>query len=104
MGRLNRVIEIQHFSATRDSFGALVEAWVTLAKMWAEKVQVRPAERFIKTSARTVNNSTAQFKILARDDLDEKMRVIDDNGVQWGIIGIVKNDRQFLTLQVAHLA
>ena len=32
------------------------------------------------------------------------MRVIDDHGVLWNIIGIIKNDRQFLTLQVGHQA
>ena len=81
MGRLNRVIEIEHFTSTRDSFGSMIEAWSTLATVWAEKLQVKPAERFIETSARTVNQSTAQFKILARDDVNELIRVIDDNGV-----------------------
>ena len=104
MGRLNRIIEVQHRTVTRDSFGGEIEAWVTVANVWAEKVQVKPAERFIKTSARTVNSSTAQFKILQREDVDETMRVIDDHGTRWGIIGIIKNGRQFLTLQVGHLA
>ena len=102
MGRLNRVIEIERLTVTRDSFGGEVEQFVTLAKVWAEKLQVKPAERFIETSARTVNQSTAQFKILQRGDLDETMRVIDDYGAFWDIIGIIKNDRQYLTLQVAH--
>ena len=104
MGQANRVIEVQRRTVTRDSFGGEIETWVHLAKVWAEKLQVKPAERFIKTSARTVNSSTAQFKILQRDDLDETMRVIDDHGVLWGIIGIIKNGRQYLTLQVGHLA
>ena len=85
MGRLNRVIEVQHLAVTRDSFGGEIETWVHLAKVWAEKLQVKPAERFIETSARTVNQSTAQFKILQRGDLDETMRVIDDYGVRWDI-------------------
>ena len=102
--RLNRVIGIQHKAVTRDRFGSEIEAWVTLANIWADKLSVKPAERFIKTSARTVNRSKAQFKIIQRDDLDETMRVIDDNGVTWDIIGIIKNDRRFLTLQVGHLA
>ena len=104
MGRLNRVIEIEHFTTRRDSFGAVIESWSTLAKVWAEKLQVNPDERFIKTSARTVNTSTAKFRILQRDDIDERMRVIDDHGIQWDIIGLIKNDRQFLTIQVGHVA
>ena len=100
---LNRLIEIQERGVTRDSFGAEIEKWATLAKVWAEKLQVKPAERFIQTSARTVNQSTAQFKILARDDVNELMRVIDDNAVTWNIQGIEKHDSKFLTLQVGHL-
>ena len=97
---LNRLIEIEERGVTRDSFGGEVVKWIKLATVWAEKLQVKPAERFIKTSARTVNQSTAQFKILQREDVDETMRVIDDNAATWGIIGIIKNDRKFLTLQV----
>ena len=102
MGRLNRVIEIEHFTVTRDSFGGEIKAWVTLAKVWAEKLQLKPDERFIKTSDITVNTSTVQFRFLQRDDLDldETMRVIDDYGVKWGIVGILKNGRQFVTLQL----
>ena len=102
MGRLNRVIEIERREVTRDSVGSEVEQFVTLAKVWAEKLQGKPGERFIKTSARTVNTSTAQFRFMQREDLDldETMRVIDDYGVQWGIIGIVKNGRQFVILQL----
>ena len=102
--RLNRVIEIQHLTVTRDRFGSEVETWVTLANVWSEKLSVRPDERFVKTSARLVNRSTAQFKIWQRDDVDERMRVIDDGGTTWNIIGIIKNDRRYLTLQLGHLA
>ena len=101
---MNRIIEIQRRDVTRDSFGSEVVTWVRLAQVWAEKVQVRPAERFIKAAARLVNQSTAQFRILQGSNVDELMRVIDDNGVTWNIIGIIRNDRQFETLQVAHLA
>ena len=99
MGRLNRLIEVQHFTVTRDSLGGVVEAWVTLAKVWASMSVLKPAERFIKTSNRRAITSLTQFTIHRRDDLDERMRVIDDHGVQWGIIGI-KSDRRFLFLQV----
>ena len=104
MGRLNRVIEIERLEVIRDSFGSEVEQFVTLAKVWAEKLQLKPGERFIKTSARAVNTSTVQFRFMQREDLDldETMRVIDDYGVMWGIVGIIKNGRQFVTLQLVH--
>ncbi len=120
MGRLNRIIEIQRRTVHRDSYGAEVLTWATLAKVWAEKVETKPSERFIKTARKTVNKSTASFRINALgadnpdvlaggvvsspDDPNELDRIIDDNGILWDIIGIIKNDRQFLTLQVGHLA
>ena len=103
MARLNRVITIEHNVETRDRFGSVISGWVLLAEVWAERLSVKPAERFIKTSARTVNKSTSQLRMLQREDVDETMRVIDDNGVTWDIIGIIKNDRRFQTLQLGHL-
>ena len=81
MARLNRVITIEHNVETRDRFGSVISGWVLLAEVWAERLSVKPAERFIKTSARTVNKSTSQLRMLQREDVDETMRVIDDNGV-----------------------
>ena len=102
MGRFNRVIEIEHRIVTRDNFGSEIEAWVTLAQVWAEKFNPRPSEKFSDGAARTVDTSLKSFRFHQRDDLDldETMRVIDDYGVQWGIVGILKNGRQFVTLQL----
>ena len=100
MGRLNRIVEIQHQVVQRGSFGGETVSFVELAKVWAERVQVKPAKRFIKRAKRTVNTSQTQFRILRRDDLDETMRLIDDYGVTHGIGGILKNGRQFVTLQL----
>ena len=104
MGRLNRLIEIQRRAVTRDSYGGEIVTWVELDKVWAEKLEVKPGEKFVETSARTVNTSQAKFRILQRDDLNETMLLIDDNAETWNIIGIIKNGRQFLTLQVGHLS
>ena len=105
MGRLNRLIEIQRKVITRDPrFGSEVETWVKLDTVWAELVQVKPEERFIRQSNRTVNVSTKRFRLFTRDDVDELMRVIDDAGKTWGIQGIIKNDRQYMTLQLETVA
>ena len=100
---LNRLVEIQHRGVTRDSFGGEIEKWDKLAIVWAERLSVKPSERFIKTAARTVNTSQATFRILARAGVNEQMRLIDDSEITWDIIGIIKNDWKYLTLQVGHL-
>ena len=97
MGRLDRIILIQCRTVTRDSWGGEIETWVKLDTVWAEKVQVKPSERFITNSATTVNKTTSRLRILARADVDETMRVIDGTRT-WGIIGIIKNNRHDMTL------
>ena len=48
MGRLNRLIEIQRKVITRDPrFGSEIVTWVKLDTLWAELVQVKPAERLV---------------------------------------------------------
>ena len=104
MGRLNRLITIQDKTVTRDQYGGSIEQWVELAVVWAERIIWKPKQKFIQGSARFVNISTSSFRLLQRADLDldETMRVLDDNAILWDIIGIVKTDRQFVTLQVGH--
>ena len=104
MGRLNQIIEVQRKEVQRDPFGSSVETWVTLATVWAERLTWKPKQKFVQGSNRFANISTSSFKIHQRADLDETMRVIDDHGAEWNILGLNKEDRQFLTLQVGHLA
>ena len=118
MGVRNRIITIERKTVTRDSFNSEVEAWVELAQVWAEKFTTKPSEKFVNESKRLVNLSTVSFRINAPVmpgpggigvepspfEPNELDRVVDDDGTTWDIIGIVKNDRQFLTLQLAHTA
>ena len=105
MGRLDRIIEIQRWTITRDPrFGSEIVTWVKVEDVWAEQVWVKPAERYLESSKRRANVSTKRFKILAGVDVDETMRVIDDYGETWDILGIIKNDQQYLTLQLEHRA
>ena len=104
MGRLNRLIEVQKFTVSRDSFGGQRRGWVTLAQVWAERLNWKPKQKFVQGSARFVNISTSSFRIHQRTDLDETMRVLDDFGAEWDILGLMENDRQFMTIQVGHTA
>ena len=105
MSAMNRIIEIQRRTVTRDSFGSEVVAWTRVDVVWAELVREKPSERYLEGSKRTVNLSIRRYRIHAGVvNVDETMRVIDDYGVAWDIQGIIKNDRQFLTLQLQHSA
>ena len=47
----------------------------------ADKLQVKPSERFSQSADRTISTSTASFRVLYRDDVDETMQVVDDAGL-----------------------
>ena len=114
---LNRIIEIQRRTVTRDPLGSETDTWMLLGKVWADKLSTKPIQKFDRESNRLVNLSTAEFRILASfveapggfgvepspHEPNELDRILDDNGVTWDIIGI-RADRQYITLQVGHLA
>ena len=105
MGRLNRILEIQDKVVQRDAFGSEIAIWQQVAKVWYELLETRPLEKFEQESNRLLNISTATFRILApRVDVDETMRILDDQGTLWDIIGLISNDRQFLIIEVGHTA
>ena len=78
--------------------------WIKVEDVWAELVDQKPSERYLKQSNRLVNLATKRLRILAGiKGLDETWRIVDEYGEAWDIRGIISNDRQFLILQLAHL-
>ena len=98
---LNRIIEIQR---PQVAFRGGPTTWVRVAEVWAELVSVRPRERYSQGAHRRVNETLTRYRILARADVDELMRILDDYGRSWDIVGIIKNGRQYIELQVQHSA
>ena len=119
MGRPDRIITIERKTIIRDNFGSEIEAWQELATVWAERLTWKPKQKFVQGSSRYVNISTSSFRISATnidnpDPLNplpatsplqpnELDRVLDDTGITWDILGIVKNSLGHITLQVGHL-
>ena len=100
-GNLNRVIEIQKFSSTRDRFGGVVEAWTGLASgpIWAHlRTPQTPREQFINEAQRILSTRYGIFRIrwVGREVFDERDRVIYD-GVIWNIRGIGEVGRRVFT-------
>ena len=88
-GRLDRIIEIQRRTVTRDSFGGEIETWVKLDTVWAHVNQTGADEAFRNESNREQATRDARMTIHWRDDLDETMRVIYDERA-WDIRGIAE--------------
>lgn len=74
-GELRHRVTIQQATTTRDGFGAEVEAWSTLATVWAKIETVSGAETIGPEQVATAT-LTHQVTVRSRDDLKPTMQVI----------------------------
>ena len=87
-GRLTRRVTLQRATVTQNSFNEDVEAWTTLATVWAERRDVSAAEAY---RAQEVGAQiTTRFKIRYSSDvadLNPRDRLIFD-GLTYQITGV----------------
>ena len=88
MPTFNRIITIEKPTITRDRFGSEIEGWGTHAQVWADKMPATGKERFSPGSNVTVATRAATWRIRYTPGLSELMRVVDEQKVVWGIIGL----------------
>ena len=43
---MDRLVELQRRSLTRNAYGEQVESWTTIASVWAEKIDLKGREFF----------------------------------------------------------
>jgi SPP1 family predicted phage head-tail adaptor len=87
-GDLNRRITIQTFTPTRDSLGAEIETWSTLAEIWAQVTNVAGGE--IYAADKILSQTTHRITIYYRSDLTAKMRVVY-NGTAYDVLMVQEN-------------
>jgi SPP1 family predicted phage head-tail adaptor len=91
IGKLDRRIQIQSLSETRDSFGGNSPAWNTLYSVWAS---VTPLGGIEKDEAdKTTATSPVTFSIRYITGLREKMRIVYNSDI-YNIISIGEPDRR----------
>lgn len=90
-GELDRRIVIQTATPTLDGAGQPINAWATLATVWAKRSDVKGQERFAAQQRLALR--TTMYRIRWRAGLDEKLRVVDV-GVTYEVIGVAGNYRQ----------
>lgn len=92
MPNLDRLIDIQSVTETRDEFGDPVETWADFdTNVPAEYLPVSGAEQF--QSQQHLATATARFRIRYRTDLTRKMRIVFD-GDTWNVQHF-EEDRRF---------
>lgn len=84
-GKLRHRVNLQEYSQTRDSYGAVTETWATYATIWASIEPLKARERMIaKQAAMTVTNQiTIRFhkKVSARDRVQFGSRTYEVNEI-----------------------
>lgn len=92
IARLDRSIDIQTPTGTRDAAGQPVASWADFeAGVPAEYLPVGGAEQF--EAQQRLGAATARFRIRYRTDLTRKMRIVFESG-EWDIRHF-EEDRRF---------
>lgn len=86
---MNRVIELQARTVTRDYLGGEVVKWLSLATEWAHVHQTGVSENFENNANRDVALRNSTIRIRWRDDVKETGRVVYD-GLAWDIKGMAE--------------
>ena len=73
-GQLNRLVSIEQVSETKGVSGDLQRAWVELAKVWSEKVDLSGREL---EAAKSIHAEiSVRFRIRYRADIKAGMRIV----------------------------
>ena len=86
---MDRIVELQERSVTRDPFGSQVVSWSEIEKVWAHVNQTGTSEDFENDADRDVALRNATIRVRWRDDVQETGRVVYD-GLPWDIKGIAE--------------
>lgn len=89
-GKLDRRITISVKSATRDSYGAEIIGWTTLATVWAEVLPLTGREPFI--ASQYVVEAEFKIRIRFREDFDETAKITYNN-IDYDIVHIAEIGR-----------
>jgi len=74
IGSLNKLVSIEEYTETKDSFGAVTKTWTELSKAWANIVPLSGNEKYV--SAEKHATATHQITIRYLAGVNPKMRVV----------------------------
>lgn len=75
-GLLRQRVRIEQFTAVQDEYGQPIEAWTTLATVWASVEDDTGGERFLPNAEQRIAERLTRITIRERAGLTVKMRVV----------------------------
>lgn len=91
-GKLDRLITIQKNQPIVTSSGENQENWVNYAQVWASFMPQLGPERFVDQADHGVY--PARFLIRYRNDIDNSMRIVNDDTLKYRILGVSETGRR----------
>ena len=93
-GRMDRLVTVQHLTETRDAGGGPKQSWSNFCTLWANKAEGTGDEQ-VNADRREYTN-TVVWTCRYRSDITTKMRITDDAGNVYNILGISEVTRRHL--------
>jgi SPP1 family predicted phage head-tail adaptor len=97
-GEMRRRITIQQRVTSTDEFGGAAVAWADFAYCWAYYEPLHGSELY--AAQQVYPETDTRFSIRYRTGLDPSMRLVDQDGVQFDVTGIVDVDQRHIKLVV----
>lgn len=91
-GRLDRRLILQRKTLTENDFGEPIATWTTIATVWAEKREIRGAERY--AANQTVAQADIKYRIRYRRGLTPLDAFIDEDGRMFDIAAVLEIGRR----------
>ena len=98
IGRLNTLVVLESYTETVNTYGERVEAWTTLATVWANADHKLQATDEVPESGQETIRQRVDFTIRNRNDITERARVNAGNKYYDIISMMTSDDNQYLTL------
>jgi SPP1 family predicted phage head-tail adaptor len=89
---MDRLVTLQRATTTQNDYGEEIPTWTDLAKVWAERRELRGAERW--QAQQTVAKVQVKYFIYYRAGLTPVDRLVDSDGRVYDIHAVLEIGRR----------
>lgn len=94
IGPLDRRVQVQRLTRTRDLSGGEVETWQAVATTWAARVDPSGRSFFEASSSQEVAAERVTWRVRWMPGLDTTHRVVDALGGLWDVLAVTERGRR----------
>ena len=91
-GELDRLVKLQKYTASQDTYGEETKTWSDIATVWAKKKDLKGTERWLANQ--NIAKVTCIYVTRYRSDVTPLCRLIDADGRTYNITAAVEVGRK----------